>query len=1093
MRAHWPFYLAISLAAGFSLSSSLGCRRESAPDAAQAAAKHSDSVDPLTQLRRAILKQDWRAADEHSSAVLIQHGTDPKVIAEVARVKHSKGEFGVAADLLVTAAEQNNLADLRRSRQAVAGLLDAGRLVDAMELLSRVITIHPDDVSSKRLLCQLLHGVLRGDEAKPLEQAIVRAREFTMEDLVLMLGSRRWDIEMGPMKRMVQRHPADPRPLIGEARQSFDRLQCRDAEATLRRILAVYPDDAYAGVLLGRTVFQDPKRDEATRRIDLANWLADGRPNWQTHPEFWLLLSFIAETVDRVEMVEAAARIAASMNTDDALIWQRYHRATSMLAARNGGSASDPDSRVGAAINNAIGRRAASLQLLQQRRDEFVVANERSVPIALEIAKILDSLGRCWESEAWASIAMTLPADDDAAIGSALQDFRQGVVRRLWRDLPWQVTDGREELVFDVGPSIKRDCLAAVRELASPSSTVADEDPLRVRDDRHEPTRSLGARQPILLVNEATSRGLDFAGWTSDQNDRPGIPIYRTLGCGGGTIDYDLDGFHDLVLTAAGGKPPTSDSQPNELFRNFNGRFVAVGSLAGCDDRRFAQGVAVGDRNEDGFPDVWVLNFGQNQWLINQGDGTFREVDVVDVVANPASAAADDPLRQWSSSGAIADVNLDGLADAIEINYCDSSEVVTAVCGGRISDDRVADASAIDNPADRHDVSGAISSPHASADPSTHRSCAPVRFPAAENVWWIADPAGQMIDHHAIWNMAPDVPGRGLGLVVGRLRTAMGPPAGLDVFIANDMSDNFFWTLPRSVSDPSDVAGDGGPPRGLERASALGLAADQRGRVQGSMGIAVGDLDLNGETDLYVTNFEGETNAFVRQDRGFFQDLGTAFGLDVGTRPLVGFGVQAIDLTNVGELDVVVTNGHVDFNDDIDPESRYDQPMQVFRRGEQGRFDVVPTDRLGSGDDDDYASRLHCGRALWTCDVDADGRLDICVTHQAEPVALLVNRSSPRPSITIRLVGRSSSRDAVGATVTVTGADWRRTLHRFAGSGYLCSNAPELHFGLGDQSGPIELQIQWPDGSTQIATIQNVSATHNPYVWVQGEMPFQLR
>ena len=153
--------------------------------------------------------------------------------------------------------------------------------------------------------------------------------------------------------------------------------------------------------------------------------------------------------------------------------------------------------------------------------------------------------------------------------------------------------------------------------------------------------------QKFDLRNEEVDRRLRFFGRTSERLDQPGIMLFETLGCGGGTLDYDLDGWSDLYLAAAGGTPPQRDSEPNALFRNQAGTFHLFSELANTADRGFAQGITVGDINEDGFPDILVLNYGPNTLLVNNGDGTFSDQTQL-LSENP---------DEWSTSGAIADID----------------------------------------------------------------------------------------------------------------------------------------------------------------------------------------------------------------------------------------------------------------------------------------------------------------------------------------------------------------------------------------------------------------------------------------------------
>ncbi|CAN0457189.1 unnamed protein product, partial [Hapterophycus canaliculatus] len=239
----------------------------------------------------------------------------------------------------------------------------------------------------------------------------------------------------------------------------------------------------------------------------------------------------------------------------------------------------------------AIENRVAMLTKFSQTRAEFIKSGKSSVALAVRIARTLRELGRVWEAEAWSSIAATLPSSGEEA--TVVSDLRRSIIKTLSRNTPWQTVSDHEELQVDLTmlPLPQVDQNTNSRSPNRPQSMPTAVQP-----------------SPIFLVNQAEERSLAFFGRTGDRLDEPGIPFYQTLGCGGGAIDFDLDGWIDLYLAAAGGTPPKRDSQPNSLWRNVNGTFDDVSLVSGSMDTGFGQGIAVGDVNEDGFPDLLVLN-----------------------------------------------------------------------------------------------------------------------------------------------------------------------------------------------------------------------------------------------------------------------------------------------------------------------------------------------------------------------------------------------------------------------------------------------------------------------------------------------------
>jgi len=451
------------------------------------------------------------------------------------------------------------------------------------------------------------------------------------------------------------------------------------------------------------------------------------------------------------------------------------------------------------------------------------------------------------------------------------------------------------------------------------------------------------------LINEAEQRGLQFFGYGREDLDSPGILFDATLGCGGGAIDFDLDGWTDLYLMSGGGTVGKNDSKPNSLQRNLQGQFLEVSGRSGADDRGFGVGVATGDLNSDGFTNMLLLNYGPNRLLINNGDGTFRDV------------SGDNPALQelrWSSSGAIADLDRDGLAD---------------------------------------------------------------------------------------------------------------------ILIVNDMSNNHFWS--QNSQHPFGMS---------ESAVVCGLATDDFAQPQGSMGIASGDLDRDGDLDLFVTNFESEYNTFYQyENSGVWRDATRSQGLASEALPMVGFGTEAVDFDLDGNMELAVANGHIDVYEDEQGKSKYYQPFQLFKREASGRFELVRDFPSNS-----YLGTRHVGRAVWTLDADRDGRLDLAVTHQTEPVALLMNRTKTSNHwLSIRVKGSRTSRDAIGTSITVSQGSDEWTGFLTSGDGYLCSNERVLHFGLGASDDEVAVTVKWPDGTIEQP---DPLAVDQRWLIVQGQAPFSL-
>jgi hypothetical protein len=242
-----------------------------------------------------------------------------------------------------------------------------------------------------------------------------------------------------------------------------------------------------------------------------------------------------------------------------------------------------------------------------------------------------------------------------------------------------------------------------------------------------------------------------------------------------------------------------------------------------------------------------------------------------------------------------------------------------------------------------------------------------------------------------------------------------------------------------------------------EVSHAAGVSGNASGAYQAGMGVAAGDLDRDGLIDLAVTNFYGESTTFYRNmGGGNFTDATATVGLGIATRRLLGFGVALFDANNDGRLDLASANGHVN---DLRPNYPYQMPAQLLITGADGRF-TDASDQAGTP-----WSVLRMARGLAVGDLDNDGRLDLLILSHNQPLAYLHNQSQAGRFVTLKLEGRPSNRDAVGAQVTLTAAGNRQTAFRFGGGSFQSSSDPRIHFGLGSASQIDAIDVTWPSGS----------------------------
>jgi hypothetical protein len=235
-----------------------------------------------------------------------------------------------------------------------------------------------------------------------------------------------------------------------------------------------------------------------------------------------------------------------------------------------------------------------------------------------------------------------------------------------------------------------------------------------------------------------------------------------------------------------------------------------------------------------------------------------------------------------------------------------------------------------------------------------------------------------------------------------------------------------------------------------------GVSGNASGAYQAGMGVAAGDLDGDGVIDLAVTNFYGESTTYYRNlGAGNFTDATASVGLGLATRRLLGFGIAFLDANNDGRLDLASANGHVN---DLRPNYPYQMPAQLLLNDGAGRMiDVSAAAGLPW-------SVLRMARALATADLDNDGKEDIVMISHNQPLAYFHNETNGGGFLTLRLEGKASNRDAVGARVVVTAAGQRRVAARVGGGSYQSASDSRLHFGLGHADRIDDVEIRWPSG-----------------------------
>jgi hypothetical protein len=534
---------------------------------------------------------------------------------------------------------------------------------------------------------------------------------------------------------------------------------------------------------------------------------------------------------------------------------------------------------------------------------------------------------------------------------------------------------------------------------------------------------------PDWFANVTRQAGVDFR---HVSGDCPEKPFPSANGSGVAVCDFDRDGWRDLYFATGTPFPvDLSRSAPiNRFYRNRgNWEFVEVTEETGTGHNGFSAGLAVGDYDSDGFPDIHVSCFGADCLLRNLGDGTFERVE--------REAGVDDP--RWGASSAFLDFDEDGLLDLYICHYAKWSWEENQYCG---------------------DLERGIRlhcGPH-TVEPMAHalyRNRGDGTFEDAS--------AAAKIDVQR---------GRGQGVVAADLNM----DGLVDLYVANDLNPNFLF-----------LNEGGGKFRDLTEMS--GAAYDELGKAQAGMGLDVADVNGDGLPELFVTNFAFEYNTLYENVGGeFFHDASNRYGVVSNSLPHVGWGTAFRDFNLDGELDLIVTNGHVDDNRDTIVENASHEQLPLLYRGEGGRFHSI------GAQGGEYFRELHVGRGLAVADLDNDGDEDVVITHQDNSPALLRNETLPRashldlppgenesgpsrPSITIRLIGIRANRDAIGASVTLKSKSGAKLLQVKGGGSYLSASDVRLISTVGEldaahpdgalsdgAADPIEAEIVWPGG-----------------------------
>jgi hypothetical protein len=521
---------------------------------------------------------------------------------------------------------------------------------------------------------------------------------------------------------------------------------------------------------------------------------------------------------------------------------------------------------------------------------------------------------------------------------------------------------------------------------------------------------------PVIFTDITHAAGLDKFRYKSGTPEKS--TILETPGSGVALLDYDSDGWLDIYLLNGSTFPALkgTEAPPRAmlLHNNHDGTFTDVTDKAGIANERWGFGVAVGDYDNDGWPDIYVSNFGKNRLYHNNHDGTFTDV------AEKAGVS----LGAWSTGATWGDYDHDGLLDLFVPGYVRFDP---------------------DNPP----IPGKGGIPPGYCQfRGIEVMCGPRGLPGESDHLFHNNGNGTFTDVSVKAGISDPRGYYGLSSVF----VDVDNDGWVDLLVANDSVPRYLY---RNKHDGT-----------FEDISYLsGFALNDEGREQASMGIGVGDYNRDGKIDFYVTNFSDDYNTLFRNEgEASFSDVSFATGIGNVTIPFLGWGTGFLDYDNDGFLDIFVANGHVYPGvDKRDWGTTWAQRPLLFRNLNGSRFDEVPA-ATGSGLADVISAR---GAAFG--DLFNDGHIDVVLNvMDSAPVLLRNEVKNSNHWLTLKLIGGAKSpRDAIGAKVFVTAGGARQRGDVYSGASYASSSDQRLHFGLGAATKVDKVEIHWPSGAKE--------------------------
>jgi hypothetical protein len=493
--------------------------------------------------------------------------------------------------------------------------------------------------------------------------------------------------------------------------------------------------------------------------------------------------------------------------------------------------------------------------------------------------------------------------------------------------------------------------------------------------------------------------------WTHSSGKSLQKYLPESTGAGCAFFDYDNDGWMDIYLVNSGPCDFWTPPKPlrNALYHNNrDGTFTEVTEKAGVTGGGYGMGAAVGDYNGDGFPDLYVTQYGRSILYRNNGDGTFTDVTEKAGVAAPG----------WASSAVWFDYDNDGRLDLFVCRFVDFSKLKHHACFA----------------------------PGIPALAGINEYCYPRIFDPMPSWLFHNNGDGTFTDVSQKMGIAENA-GKSWGVVA----TDINNDGLMDLFVANDTTANFLFA-------------NRGTKRFEEIGFTAGVAFGPAGKARSGMGVDSADFDQDGWMDLFVTNLDHELfGLYQNKHDEAFDDKAVPAGIARASQMMSGWGLKFFDFDNDGLLDLFIANGHPDdLIEQISPGVAYSEPLLLFQNTGSGLKNI-------GVDSGPVFSRRLSARGLALGDFDNDGSVDVLISvNDGAPVLLRNNAGRQNHWLGLHLIGRKCNPEAIGARISYQAGDLRQSRFKVGGGSYLSAHDPRIVLGCGKRDKIDSLEIKWP-------------------------------